>query len=60
MSFEEIEQFKNYCKEKGLRLPNPCTDEWCIKGIKELEKIKKSNGVWAFIFGFKDTLEIGK
>lgn len=43
---EEIEQFKKDCKARNLKLPNHCTDEWCIKGIEELEKIeyKESEG----------------
>ena len=35
---EEIEQFKKDCKARNLRLPNPCTDEWCIEQIKEIYK----------------------
>ena len=35
---EEIEQFKKDCIARGLRLPNPCTDEWCIKQIKEIHQ----------------------
>lgn len=33
----EIEKFQKDCKARGLRLPVPCTDEWCIKQIEDLE-----------------------
>ena len=33
---EEIEQFKKDCIARGVKLPEPCTDEWCIEQIKEL------------------------
>ena len=55
---EEIKQFKKYCKEKGLKLPNPCTDEWCIEQIKDIRKDIEENNIWAFILGYKDTFEV--
>lgn len=35
---EEIEQFKKDCIARSLKLPNPCTDEWCIEQLKELNE----------------------
>ena len=55
---EEIEQFKKDCKAKNLRLPNPCTNEWCIAQIKEIHKDIEENNIWAFILGYKDTFEV--
>lgn len=33
---DEIKQFKKDCIARGLKLPSPCTDEWCKEQIKEL------------------------
>ena len=33
---DEIEQFKKDCIARGLKLPSPCTDEWCKEQIKKL------------------------
>lgn len=33
---DEILQFKKDCEARGLKLPQNCTDEWCIEQIKAL------------------------
>lgn len=52
---KEIEQFKKDCKARGLKLPSPCTDEWCIEQIEDIQ-----SNVWSYILGFKDSLDIGE
>lgn len=56
----EIEQFKKDCKARNLRLPNPCTDEWCIEQIEDLKNDIENDNVWAYIFGYKDYLVLNK